>query len=333
LPSFAIVVMERTFPAFSPVRFLAVGETLTALLPGQVQPATVTLAVAVTVAFAIGLAALLSLRATARQTTLSSAWWWAVAALVAWWTTVFVGLAGAPARLVAYLQPLQAAAALLSFCPLAAVLGAKRPQAAAWNFVVGSLYAVLALPVAEAILLNPARRVDMGDARGWFLWIMLLVGPVNYVATQYWLAALLLAAAQFVALSPYLALLERPLMPEPQLVGFCLAAAAAAAAWLGGRRRGEVAHPLDRQWRDFRDAFGLLWALRVQERVNAAAQQHRWHLELTWHGFRTLGGDGPLNETAPPAEPDLRSTFRGLLRRFVSNEWLRQREEPGTGKA
>jgi hypothetical protein len=71
-------------------------------------------------------------------------------------------------------------------------------------------------------------------------------------------------------------------------------------------------------WLDFRDSFGLLWSLRVQERLNATATQHGWKTELSWDGFR------PAEESAAQ-RGELRAALRGLLRRFVSGAWIARR--------
>jgi hypothetical protein len=46
-----------------------------------------------------------------------------------------------------------------------AVLGAKRPQHAAWSFVVLAFWGILALPAAETYFLQRGQRREMGDAR------------------------------------------------------------------------------------------------------------------------------------------------------------------------
>lgn len=284
-------------------------------------------AITATLALAAGLSAALALRQGIRHTTLISAWVWAVISLVAWWGAELAAASVALGWAVAGVTPLSVAAIAVSLCPAVAVLGAKRPQDRAWNFVVLSLYAIVALPAAEGLLLHPAQRVEMGGARGWFLWILILLGPINYVPTRYWLASVILAAGQIIALSPYLALVRQPLVLLPGLVGLCLAGVASAIAALASRRPNRAANSLNRQWLDFRDSFGMLWALRVEERMNAAMRQQGWNLELTWGGFRVPGDAASLPAIAPAIEPTLRTSFRGLLRRFVAGTWIDARSD------
>jgi hypothetical protein len=270
-----------------------------------------------------GSAVLLSKRTAIAQTTLVGAWWWTLLALVAWSAVELAAVS----RLVegSMATPLRLATATLSFCPVVAVLGAKRPQHAAWNFVVLSLWAIVALPAAENLLLHRGRDVAMGDARGWFLWIMVLLGPINFLPTRFWLPSLLLAAGQIIAQGRYLPLLRREVFWESDAVGLFLATAALVTTWFISRRPTRSTNPYDRLWLDFRDSFGLLWGLRVQERLNVVARQEKWGVELTWHGFRTSDHGNSLDKMPDTIEPGLRTSLKGLLRRFVSNEWLEER--------
>ena len=124
--------------------------------------------------------------------------------------------------------------------------------------------------------------------------------------------------------------MRRELVAHAEIIGFALATLAILAAWtrrLTAPTQRTLAY--DRLWFDFRDTFGLFWALRVQERVNAAAQQYDWPLELTWTGFRDTADQSPLAAIDPAIEPALRTTLKGLLRRFVTNQWIAQRRSEG----
>jgi hypothetical protein len=91
-------------------------------------------------------------------------------------------------------------------------------------------------------------------------------------------------------------------------------------------------------WLDFRDAFGVVWALRVADRFNATAQICGWPVRLGWHGLNVDRGLGEANQSAQsdanstsPAAlageigQQMQSTLATLLRRFVSPEWIEQR--------
>ena len=183
---------------------------------------------------------------------------------------------------------------------------------------------VFLLPAAETLLLHPGRQPSFGGARSLFLWLPILLTAVSYLATRYWLAGLLVAAGQFVALTPYLATIQRPIWPYSSLAGLLLAVSGMAVARIVSRKGADRVAALDRQWIDFRDTFGVFWALRVMERMNAAAVQHGWEVVLRWNGFVSAVSDVAASQNANTA-PSCQSTFRGLVRRFVSNDWLAAR--------
>src|SRR5581483_5962723 len=145
-----------------------------------------------------------------------------------------------------------------------------------------------------------------------------------------WLPALLVAGGHVIALSPYLPLVRRELVSSSGAVALWVMTGGFVIAWFVARTPARGASAYDRVWLDFRDSFGLLWGLRVQERINALARQEKWGLELWWSGFRSsrgeemLGGEA-LTEAPAAIEPVLRTSVKGLLRRFVSNEWIEQR--------
>jgi len=271
----------------------------------------------------VGVVALLWRRPQVRDTTLLPAWWWALAAVVAWsGTELAVGLA--VDRSANWIAPLQLAAVTLSYCPILAVLGAKRPQHAAWTFVVAAFWGIVVLPAAETFFLQRGQRLEIGDARSWFLWILVVVGPINYLPTRQWLAATLLAAGQVLALSEYLPLVHRTLFAHQELAGLWLGSLSLVCA---RAPRSRATAKYDRLWLDFRDTFGLFWSLRLQERVNSVAQTNGWLLWLSWSGLREPEGTHGKATIDPSVEPVIRTTLKGLLRRFVSGRWIAQRLE------
>lgn len=303
----------------------------------QVWPAPAACALAIGAA-SVGLGALVFRRQQIRETTLVPAWWWAIVAVAAWsGAELAAGLAmhHADGSLPTWLAPLRLVAVTLSFCPMLVVLGAKRPQHAAWSFVVAAFWGIMALPAAETFFLQRGQRLEMGDARSWFLWILIAVGPINYLPTRQWVAAVVLAAGQVLALSEYLPLVQRTLFAHQELAGIWLGCLALAVARLP---RSSAPNKYDRLWLDFRDTFGLFWALRLQERVNAVADSNEWPLWLAWSGLKSgptfpVGQESqrdltcdptPTGTVGPPSsiEPTLRTTLKGLLRRFVTGRWI-----------
>jgi hypothetical protein len=155
-----------------------------------------------------------------------------------------------------------------------------------------------------------------------FLAILILVGAVNGMATRFWPSALLVCGGQLALFAPFFQPAHGWVTSGAgPLVGvtFIVAALGLAAAGVPPARNARV--PLDRVWLDFRDAFGTVWALRVMERMNAAAAMYGWPVALNWSGFverESAQADGDF----PPAIED---SLRTLLRRFVSPEWIDRR--------
>ncbi|MCE9525731.1 MAG: hypothetical protein K8R36_06720 [Planctomycetales bacterium] len=260
------------------------------------------------------------------ETTLNSAAWWSAAATAAIAGVELVHIAMALDE--KWLAPLRFCAAVLSFCPFVSVLGAKRPQHLAWNFVVLSLWGIVSLSALTALAMQRADRFVLGDARAWMLWAMILMMLINYLPTGNRLAALLVALGQVILFAPHLPLLRgvdflTRLPAGPSLALFLFAIAVAVARTGSDPLRGQKeVDPFDLLWRDFRDSFGLLWGLRLQERVNAASTAGKWDVELQWPGFPSKGIPAKHREA-------VRQAMTGLLRRFVSHEWIAARLERG----
>lgn len=253
-----------------------------------------------------------------RGTTLQAAWGWALFSAGSLCLAELV-----PSSSRGLLENLRLAAALTTFCPLVAVLGAKRPQSRAWQLIVLSLWVVLVLPVAESYFAGRGAVAKIHDARGWFLIVLIMIGVGNYAATRYWPSCWLVAAAQVMLLAGHLPLFRRMIGEDGQgwALG-CLATAAllARCGWPGrGTQRATVT---DRIWIDYRDWFGMLWGLRMAQRLNDSALKHNEKIRLNWAGLE-IGAMSPSEQI--DAERGFRERFARLLLRFVSPDWLQRR--------
>jgi len=206
----------------------------------------------------------------------------------------------------------------LFMTPTIALLGAKRPQNKAWQWIVLSAWGVLVLPAAEAWLYR--REVDVGVVRSWFMAILIALGLFNHVFTRYWPAAVGMSVIQSLTLSPFLPI---PFMCAGEAWVRC-AAVVLIVATFAVRRGRSYGTGLERVWFDFRDGFGAVWALRVVQRFQVSAEQNQWSVRLGWYGCETATGERGHLVRLSPTEPAARE-LRSLLLRFVSPAWLAQR--------
>ncbi|HMC66658.1 MAG TPA: hypothetical protein VKI65_17115, partial [Gemmataceae bacterium] len=172
----------------------------------------------------------------------------------------------------------------LSACAGVAVLGARRPGAAAWNFVLLGLLSVLLLPLAQGFLTGSPAAI-----RGFwliFLALTLGVGLLNYLFTRLGFGAATLAVAFALEIA---ALAERS--ETTVIAGDSLLSLAPWVGWAALCWRPPAATEFDRCWLDFRDRFGLIWAQRLREQFNRSAANAGWSVELRWSGLRITSPD------------------------------------------
>jgi hypothetical protein len=253
-------------------------------------------------------------------TTLRAPVMWMLAALVVVLTAEsLVDRASAVGGTIRYL------AAVGSFCPSMALLGAKRPQDRGWQFVVATLWLVLGLPALQSLVFHPHSPLDLHPAWRWFLIVLIGIVVANYLLTRWALPVLLAGAAQWLLLGDQAPLGWRGNAESAVAGALALLLAAATCVSSGWpRRRGDAAagsgSGSDRVWLAFRDAYGAVWALRVMERINQAAGQAERQERLGWQGF-TEHWD-PLGDSARDPSDPLAATVRMLLTRFVSTAWI-----------
>lgn len=225
-------------------------------------------------------------------------------------------------------------AAALVIAPTLAQLGAKRPQNAAWQFIVLTLVGILLLPVFQGWAYGDEQPHVHGLFR-WLLVVHVFVGVGNYLFTRYAPAALLFGCGQLALIAEYLPLGNFPPSPARELLGLGAIALAILAAF-GLTRVGAKIGPrlgIDRLWQDFRNAFGAVWTLRIAERLNAEARQHRWPVEFAWAGVVAVaaepGTSSDLARLDPALQHRIERELRSYLRRFVSHDWISARLPPG----
>ena len=254
-----------------------------------------------------------------RGTTLIAPTIWAVFALVCLATTNDAMSSQAVGSIASWQSPLQYFAGVTSLCPAMALFGAKRPQNGAWQFIVLSLWIVLSLPSLHCWLVRSGDAFGIHSAQSWFLLVLLIMTAGNYLATRFVISSMLVTAAQFALLGKFLPFsLSIPRL-APHSSALC--AIAIILVVFGLPRKRVVRFSLDRVWLDFRDAFGAVWGLRVQQRVNQSATMYGWNVRLDWHGFTPLEG----STISPEIEKPLQDNLRNLLRRFVSPQWIAKR--------
>jgi hypothetical protein len=277
----------------------------------------------------------------ARGTTLAAPLAWAIAS-----AAVLALVEGAlawngPAVSASTASLLRYAAAVGTFCPLMAVLGAKRPQDRGWQWIVLSLWIILLVPAGQAWASRSAGELELAPMWRLMLGALIALGLLNYLPTHHAFATAMIAVAQMGLLEDYFT------APSSDSATHRLGAAAllavAAIRIAGSRRRSYAAAlsngaappddqlaPFTQRWLAFRDAWGAFWALRILHRVNETATLSHWPVRLQWNGFVPVDAT-PLHDPLPPASRQsevqnpkskilpgahIQQTLDSLLRRF-----------------
>lgn len=267
----------------------------------------------------IAIATLVARYRVVRDTTLNAPWIWLAASLTFIIATELLLAAGFVELQNASAWRFLSASSTL--CPGTALLGAKRPQNSAWQWIVASMWLVVSLPAVQQIVMHRTGAIEIHPARLWFMLGLVAFCAVNSLFTRRWFAVVLAASGQILLLAPFFT--SSDVLSNAQLVGIVGLSVGIIAGQLY-RERGTSIKPLDRMWLDFRDMFGLVWSLRMMESINAVTQANGWDMTLGWTGFRDRSGNAGW-QLPPDQMRVLMQTLKNLLRRFVSNEWIEAR--------
>jgi hypothetical protein len=273
---------------------------------------------------------------SARGTALRPALVWLALALVvalaaqgvAWAEPVAAGRPGA-GRLT-YLSVLATLAALIS------VLNARAPGEKVWAGLMVVLVVVFLIPWLEAPWrLRPAQglaQLQLDSPWTLFYGFLVVLGVTNYLPTRFGAAAGWLALG---FLLEYLGLTRAHWRPERRAflwssVSWTLAASLWTARWGAGRAPVARAR-LERLWFWFRDLWGVVWALRIQERFNRTAELKGWPFRLGWFNLEPVDASSAAEPLAPPSEAE--AAFRGLIRRFAEAARIDEVLDPGNSSS
>lgn len=261
-------------------------------------------------------------------TTLSACRWWCCAGLVGLLTVEWGRFLGLWERENA--DTWSQLAGNLTLCPGIALLGAKRPQDRSWQWIVASFWLILSLPALQAVVMGRGGSGELHPARVWFTWGVILFTAANSLCSRYAMAVVVAAAGQWLLFVSIGAAIGNEGPPDHSGAPPWLPPALIAGAVLLTCVPLPAVPPrgvLDPLWLDFRQAFGLVWTLRLQESVNQIAHTNGWDLRLEWAGFRRAsdGGEPELDATERHV---LQQALRNHLRRFVSTSWIDQRLPP-----
>jgi len=260
------------------------------------------------------------------QTTLTNAFGWGIGAILLWAVSLFAAATASFTHLTSsHLDQLWYATAVVSTCPLISVLGARRPTNRVWNgFIILPLIAVLwwpALTLFRSWPDLPPLELQLPVYIGFVL--VLIMGVGNYLGTRFGMGAFLFGIALVLLLLPFSSMVELSNSTTHllrSLGGIAIALATASAIQQGHREVAEES-PFDRIWFDFRDTFGIVWSIRIQERINQTAETENWPVRLGPIGFH-WESENTSAEDKEQTRKKMEQTIRWLFRRFVEPEWI-----------
>lgn len=186
-----------------------------------------------------------------------------------------------------------------TFCPLVAVLGAKRPQDRAWQATVAALWVVLALPGLHAAAAQATPQLSGPWAA--FAIVLCLMPCVCYGPTRRRVPAAFATLGHLSFVAPLVSEAAAPATGWWMLCGswWCFLAAAATCWSAASAPRDEpppdvaahlsdadFAEFLERRWVRFCAGWGALWGLRLAARLNQTAELQQWPVRVGLQGFR-----------------------------------------------
>jgi hypothetical protein len=281
--------------------------------------------------------ALLGVHKRLSGTTLVGPWGWTVASSIAVVSATILShtISEQSGSLLRYF------AAISTCCPMVAILGAKRPQNRAWQWIVGALWIVLALPAITAITFAHP-NLQLGGLWTSLLFILIVLPVGNYLSTRYFFPAILAASAQVfflvdcgaISLWGAAAVVTKYSVVSSATTGQFLALVS---TLIVGYITPHNSHLRSRGtqiadvWYEFSQLYGILWSRHVADRAERIFEQSGIAIGLGRAGFYARMNDGEQQPIpADTLPPEVEATLNHLLLRFVSQNWIKAITSPAT---
>ena len=273
-------------------------------------------------------------RPSIRHTTLTTAWNWSALALT---LLTVCELADSCFHLLSH----QAAdliwhiTAVFSLAPAIAVLGSRRPGSRNWTaFILVPMLLVLNWPIAaQALQGSEFHGLELESPQVVAYSLVLIMGFGNFCGTRWTLTVLVSGFALLLMIISSSVLCPRWLTDRAMVRSCATAAIGSSIALALISRRSLALNRFDQIWTDFFNAFGIVWARRIQDRLNHLMEQEKLGVRLELDGFRWPEPRHSSNRQAITPDPPNRELveqrieyfLRWLLRRFVDPPWIDQR--------
>lgn len=220
---------------------------------------------------------------------------------------------------------LQLVSVVLMLTPSVSTLGARNPGVATWQvFVVIPLIIVLLWPGLSDLISSRGREpLRLGIPAFSGLCLVLMMSMSTCLGTALTSASLFFLSAVSLGLCPAMGWMDvnsawQSLIPFLLLGGVWVAIASIRLKFRAIERARTRSELVDASWSLFQDLYGLVWAKRIQDRVNLFAVREQWSVLLTHEGFRDADGNSPADsELEKP-----RDALRWVLTRFADEAWI-----------
>lgn len=217
---------------------------------------------------------------------------------------------------------------VLLLTPSVSTLGARNPGVATWQvFVVIPLIIVLLWPgLSDLISSRGQEPLRLGIPAFSGLCLVLMMSMSTCLGTSLTVASLFFFTAVSLGLCPAMGWMDvaspwQSLIPFLLLCGARLALNSIRPRFRDIEMAKTRSELVDASWCLFQDLYGLVWARRIQDRVNQFAVREQWSVLLTHEGFRDANGNSPSDHDLEKP----RDALRWVLTRFADDQWITEK--------